>query len=101
MTAAVLDRPADLSQVDSAIPCAMHEIALGKPPCGRMATLRVRVHGCQTAVSCKPCWHQLVKFFKAKHEDNVLLGGTAGGWRCASCGKTSKIFDDLIWSEPL
>jgi hypothetical protein len=101
MTAGVLDKPEVLAKEDFAIACAIHEIAHGKAPCERPATLIIRVHSCLTTFACQECWTQLLDYMKEVERERVKNPKMAGDWSCQMCKRKAKTFDDLMWSEPL
>lgn len=89
---AVLDKPADLADLDFNTPCSMHERVFNLKPCGRPATLTVRLHTCDATVSCQQCWRKLI---------TSLLTEAGKCYQCLLCKKKSTNVDDLVWSAPL
>jgi hypothetical protein len=91
-----LESPVDLTDVDFSTPCAIREIVEGAPECQNEATLIIRMHTCNCAVSCAKCWQRLRKSMASKGN-----GLPQQKWHCAICKKAAPRYEDLIWSEPL
>jgi hypothetical protein len=95
VTTAVLDRPVNLGLEEFAVACALQEIFKDRALCDREATLTIRMHGCQTTVSCEKCWNELIQAMKNRERGQLIV------WSCSECGVTAKSFRQLMWAEPL